>query len=159
MVADDGGEFCPHTVRDEPPPQRSGGRGRPRKRGQRLPKPAEVVAATRPRPTVVGWYGDSTRKVAAVSGEGGWWRSGKGLVPVRWVYVEDRQGTHRPEYFFCTDPSWSPETIVSTYTQRWNIEVTFQEVKTHLGLRGLRVWAERSVRRAAPLLLGSVAKP
>ena len=149
-------EFYPDAVLHEPPSQRSGGPGRPRKRGRRLPKPGEDVAAKRPRPTVVGWYGDSTRKVGVVSDEGGYWRSGKGLVPVRWVHVEDRQGTHRPEYFFCTASSWSPEMIVSTYIQRWDIEVTFQEVKNHLGLRGLRVWAERSVRRAGPFSSGCI---
>ena len=62
-------------------------------------------------------------------GEGHWYKSGGGLVPVRWVFVHDITGTHRDEYFYCTDPATPPQKIVSLYTQRWSIEVTFQEVR------------------------------
>ena len=36
----------------------------------------------------------------------------------------------------------------------WKIEVTFQEVKTHLGFTTLRNWSQKSVLRTAPCLLG-----
>ena len=45
----------------------------------------------------MAWYGGAQRRVALVSGTGPWYRSGQGLVPLRWVQVRDREGTHRQE--------------------------------------------------------------
>ena len=75
-----------------------------------MPGPAAVVAqATKRRRLNVGWYGGGRRDVAVVTGTGLWYRSGEGTVPVRWVFVQDRTGTHRDEYFFTTDQGMSPE--------------------------------------------------
>ena len=87
-------------------------------------------------------------------GAGHWYKAKQGLVPVRWVFVHDVQGTHRDEYFYCTDPQLTPEQIVSLYTARWSIEVTFEEVRAHLGFTTVRNWSKRSVLRTAPCLLG-----
>ena len=75
-------------------------------------------------------------------------------MPLRWVFVRDREGTHRDEYFYTTDPAISPEGIVGHYAWRWNIETTFQEVRAHLGLETTRGWCRRTVLRAGPCLLG-----
>jgi hypothetical protein len=37
---------------------------------------------------------------------------------------------------------------------RWHIEVTFEEVRAHLGLETQREWSTRAVGRATPCLLG-----
>lgn len=84
-------------------------------------------------PAKVSWYGGSKRRVQLTGGNGHWYKGGKGLVPIRWVFVHDVQGTHRDEYFFTTDPGLSLTQIVSWFTARWPIETTFQEVRTHLG--------------------------
>jgi hypothetical protein len=75
-------------------------------------------------------------------------------VAVRWVYVEDRTGTHRPEYFFSTDPGLTPQQIVEYYTGRWNVETTFEEMRAYLKLEKTRGWTERTVLRTAPCLFG-----
>ena len=138
-----------------PPRRRPGGRGRPRKRGGKLPSPGQAVAAAaRLASATVGWYGGGARDVGLLSGAGGWYRDGRGLVPVRWVFVRDRDGTHRDEYFAATDPTLRPDRIVGLYTARWAIEVTFQEARRHLGLESPRQRAERSVLRTTPCLLG-----
>lgn len=137
----------------EPPPD-YGGNGRPRVKGDKLPMPQEVVAGTTPCKARVPWYGGKDRLVGLVSGQGQWYQSGCGLVPVRWLYVEDWQGTHRPEYFFSTDPSLSPKKLIGYYTKRWTIEVTFEEMRAHLGLETTREWCRRSVLRLAPCLFG-----
>jgi hypothetical protein len=117
-----------------PPPTRRKGRpGRPRVRGAKLPAPQDAVAAARRKRSTVGWYGGKTRRVEFVSGTGQWYKGGGGLVPVRWVFVHDLDGTHEDRYFYSTDPSLSPSRIVTLYTGRWGIEVTFQEVRRHLG--------------------------
>jgi hypothetical protein len=87
-----------------PPPPYSG-HGRPRVKGDDLPSPAAVVRDTaNRRRTEVDWYGGGQRCVEVVSGSGCWFQSGKGLVPVSWVFVHDVTGTHRDQYFFTTDP-------------------------------------------------------
>ena len=141
----------------EPPPRPAGKRGRNRVRGDKLPHPEDVVAATPESAraaATVGWYGGKDRRVALVTGTGHWYKATEGLVPVRWVFVHDAEGTHRDRYFYCTDPSRAAADIVTLYTTRWSIEVTFQEAKQHLGFASPRSWAERSVLRAAPCLLG-----
>ena len=146
-----------YTEPPPPPPGKKSGGGRPRVKGEKLPSPQQVVAATpagrRTRATV-GWYGGGTREVELVTGTGHWYKGGGGLVEVRRVFVRDRTGTHRDEYFFSTDASMAPERIVTLYTGRWCIEVTFEEVRAWLGFETTRQWASRSVLRAGPCLLG-----
>ena len=103
---------------------------------------------------MVRWYGGGTRRVALAGGAGHWYKSGRGLVPLRWVFVRDRDGTHRDEYLYTTDVALSPEAVVGHYAWRWNIETTFQECRSALGLEGTRGWCRRTVLRAAPCLFG-----
>lgn len=137
-----------------PPPRREGKSGRPRVKGAKLPAPQDVVAGARRKRSTVGWYGGKTRRVEFVSDTGHWYKGGDGLVPVRWVFVHDLDGTHEDRYFYSTDPSLSPSRIVTLYTGRWGIEVTFQEVRQHLGFHTPRSWTRASVLRTAPCLLG-----
>jgi hypothetical protein len=136
------------------PPPRYAGSGRPREKGDRMPRPQEVVESAAGWNTTVGWYGGRQRRVRLVGGEGLWHHKGHGLVGVRWVHVADREGVHRPEYFFSTDRRMPLRRIVELYTRRWNIEVTFQEVRAKLGFGTTRVRCRRSVGRAEPWLLG-----
>ena len=142
----------------EPPPPATPGckrAGRPRQKGAKLPSPADVVARARRRQRLnVAWYGGGRRDVAVVTGTGHWYRSGAGLVPERWVWVRDRTGTHRDEYFFTTDMRWTAAQVVETYTGRWNLETTFQEMRSYLGLETTRGWTEQTVLRVAPCLFG-----
>lgn len=149
-------KFCPDANLFDPPPPYSG-KGRPRVKGQRLPKPRQAVSwlAERSRTRLtVPWYGGGTRRVGTVTCTGHWYKAGKGLVPVRWVFVSDREGTHRDEYLFTTDPALRPAQVVGLYCGRWNIETTFEEVRAHLGLETTRGWCRNTVLRAAPCLFG-----
>jgi len=139
---------------DAPSAQRSPKGGRPRIKGRKRPAPRTVVRRSQPKRATVNWYGGQTRRVELISDTGHWYKGGAGLVPVRWVFVHDIQGTHRDEYFYTTDVTMCPEQIVSLYTGRWSIEVTFQEVKTHLGFTTPRNWSKKSVLRTGPCLLG-----
>jgi len=149
-------KFYPAANLFEPPPPIHGKRPahRPRKKGKELPAPAQVVRDTPNRPVVtVGWYGGGRRRVEVVTGVGSWYRSGRSLVPVRWVFVRDRTATHRDEYFFTTDVTMSPKAVIETYTGRWNIETTFQEARSDLGLETTRGRVRNTVLRAEPCLL------
>jgi hypothetical protein len=137
----------------EPPPPYSG-HGRPRVKGQELPKPAQVVRDTANRSDLsVAWYGGERRRVEVVTGDGRWYKGGRPLIAVRWVFVRDRTGTHRDEYFFTTDLTMSPREVIETYTGRWSIETTFQEARSYLGLETTRGRVRNTVLRAEPSLL------
>lgn len=141
---------------EAPAKRRSRQAGRPRVKGRKLPKPQDVVKRSKGKRCTVDWYGGGRRKVELTWGEGHWYKAkdSGGLVPVRWVFVHDLTGTHRDEYFYSTDPALAPQKIVGLFTGRWSIEVTFQEVRAHLGFTTVRNWSKRSVLRTAPCLLG-----
>src|SRR5262249_7022869 len=148
-------KFYPNANLFEPPPPVLGKRPahRPRKKGKELPDPAQVVRDTPKRPVLsVAWYGGGRRRVAVVTGSGWWYQGGRPLVPVRWVFVRDRTGTHRDEYFFTTDVTMSPKAVIETYTGRWNMETTFEEARSYLGLETTRGRSRNTVLRAEPCL-------
>jgi hypothetical protein len=137
----------------EPPPP-YGGKGRPRVKGDKLPAPQQVVAATSATPLNVAWYGGGRRDVAVVSGTGQWYKSGEGLVPLSWAFVRDLSGTHRDDYFFSTDPEMTPRELIEGFTGRWSIETTSQEMRAYVGLETTRGRREATVTRVAPCLFG-----
>jgi hypothetical protein len=129
--------------------------GRSRVKGDKCDTPAEVVAKTTERTRLkVAWYGGEYRQVDVVTATGHWYKAGQGLVWVRWVYVQDRSGTHRDEYFYSTNVNRTAQQIIETYTRRWNVETTFQEMRSYLGLETTRGWKKATVLRAAPCLFG-----
>jgi hypothetical protein len=143
----------------DPPPVVVGKKnGRPRQKGDKRPTPAAAVAAAERRQRLeVAWYGGGRREVEVVSGTGHWHKSGQGLVEVVWVYGHDRTGTHRDSYLFSTDPAMAVGLVIETYTRRWNIETTFQEMRAYLGLETTRGRTPATVLRAAPCLFGLYA--
>jgi hypothetical protein len=146
--------FYPSANLVDPPPEYSG-KGRPRIKGKDLPSPAEVVQSTEKRLTLeVAWYGGGQRQVEVVSGTGLWYKSGRPLLKLKWVFVHDLTGTHRDEYFFTTDVMMSVATVIETYTGRWNIETTFQEVRSYLRGETTRGWSRDTVLRVGPCLFG-----
>lgn len=129
--------------------------GRSRVKGDKQDTPEQVVAKTTKRKRlVVSWYGGEYRRVEVVSATGHWYKAGQGLVQVRWVYVKDLCGTHRDEYFYSTDVTMEALDIIETYTRRWNVETTFEEMRSCMGLETTRGWKKQTVLRAAPCLFG-----
>ena len=138
----------------EPPPPYSG-TGRPRIKGEDLPSPAEVVEKTTQRQTlVVAWHGGGRRRIEVVTGTGPWYNRGRPPVNLRWVFVHDLSGTHRDQYFFSTDTTMSVRSLIETYTGRWNIETTFEEVRSYLRVQTTRGWSRDTVLRVGPCLFG-----
>lgn len=137
-----------------PPPKKNKKGGRPRVKGKKLKTPEAVVTDSRLRKTTVSWYGATERQVLVCDGRGQWYHAGAGLVPVHWVFVRDAEGTRRDEYFYTTHDGFTTEQVVTLYTLRWNLEVTFQELRAHLGFEKTRQRVENSVLRMAPCLLG-----
>jgi hypothetical protein len=136
------------------PPPPYAGNGRPRLKGDRLPKPRTAAASGRRRKLTVAWYGGGTRRVETATGVGHWYKGGRGLVPIRWVFVKDATGTHRDEYLFTTDADRTADAVVAAYCGRWSIETTFQECRSCVGFETTRGRSRKTVCRAAPCLFG-----
>jgi hypothetical protein len=76
----------------EPAKNTPGQKGRPRKKGKRLPTLETVAEDKRTRwkrLTVQEWYGEKKRKIEITSGTAVWSHSGKPALPIRWVIVRD----------------------------------------------------------------------
>ena len=83
-----------------------------------------------------------------------WFHNGQPPLPIRWVIVRDPKKIFKTQALLCTDLSISPEQIVQWFVRRWQVEVTFHEVRTHLGVETQRQWADLSILRITPALLG-----
>ena len=102
----------------------------------------------------MSWYDGATRIVELTSQTAVWYRSGKPPVPIRWVLVRDPQGAFDPQALLCTDPSADPGQILQWFVLRWQLEVTFREARTHLGMETQRQWSDLAIARTTPILLG-----
>jgi hypothetical protein len=54
----------------------------------------------------------------------------------------------------CTDTEAEPLPILQWYLLRWQVEVTFEELRAHLGMETQRQWSERAIARTTPALFG-----
>ena len=131
------------------------------KKGPRQPKlvdrlDATTVAAghTAWQRQVVAWYGHQQRSLDVATGTALWHTDGCDPLPIRWVLVRDPQGRLSPYALFCTDQEVAATAILAAYLHRWNVEVTFEEARAHLGFETQRQWTTRAVGRTTPCLLG-----
>jgi len=44
--------------------------------------------------------------------------------------------------------------ILKWFVRRWQVEVTFQEVRTHLGVETQHQWSDKAITRITPIWLG-----
>jgi len=140
----------------EPAQPAPGKIGRPRKKGQRLPT-LEKVATDKhtrwKRLKVQDWYGEKKRDIQITSQTAVWFHNGQPPVPIRWVIVRDPKRIFKTQALLCTDVNISAEQIIQWFIRRWQVEVTFHEVRTHLGVETQRQWADLSILRITPSLL------
>jgi hypothetical protein len=142
---------------DPAPPRRPGQRGRPRLKGRRRPTLAAVAADPQTdwaSVTVAHWYGRGGRTVEVASATAVWYHTGLPPVPLRWVLIRDPQGQFATQALLCTDLAVTPDQILAWFVQRWQLEVTFEEARRHLGVETQRQWSDRAIQRTTPALLG-----
>jgi hypothetical protein len=139
------------------PPQRRKGRGRPPIKGKRLKKLSAILNDPKvswQRYRVSLWYGQTNRIVEITSGTALWYRGGVPPVPIRWLLVRDPSGELEPQAFLATDLNASPCDILAWFVCRWQVEVTFEETRAHLGVETQRQWSDKAILRTTPMLLG-----
>jgi hypothetical protein len=141
-----------------PAPERQPGKkGRSRKKGQRLPTLEQVLEDTRTvwkKVLIPNWYGEGKREVEITSGTAVWYHSGMPALPIRWVLIRDPLGKFKSQALLCTDLNEEPEQILKWFVMRWQLEVTFHEVRDHLGVETQRQWSDWAILRTTPALLG-----
>jgi len=127
-------------------------RGRPRKRGNPLPKP-ECVAQDEQRPwqfaQLVLYGRKTTVRYKTLTAQ--WYRA-CGTRLLRIVVVATPQGAVPWRVFFCTDVSLSVPQILAGYGARWSIECFFREAKQFLGFGDSSARKKAAVLRVAPFV-------
>jgi hypothetical protein len=140
----------------DPAPHRAAGTtGRPRVKGERQPTLEQRLQdpATRWERVTVRWYGGHSREVEVSTNTAVWYHSGKAPVPIRWVLLRDPQGAFEEQALLSTTEDATAVQIVEWFVLRWQLEVTFHEGRTHLGLETQRQWSDQAIERTTPVLL------
>ena len=75
-------------------------------------------------------------------------------MPVRWLLIRGSQGEFDTQALLCTNLEVAPAQILEWFALRWQLEVTFQEVRSHLGVETQRQWSDRAIARTTPVLMG-----
>ncbi len=83
-----------------------------------------------------------------------WHTPGQDPVAIRWVLVRCPEDSFEPAAFFCSVANVSAKQIIVWFAWRWNIEVTFEELRACLGFETQRQWSDRAIERTTPCLFG-----
>jgi hypothetical protein len=126
-----------------------GQKGRSRKRGCKLPTPAQMLDARATR-LMLDIYGrrdrvrvaDCQASVFAVPGR-----------LLRIVAVEALRGGRGRQAFYSTCHEALPQQVLAWYALRWSIEVAFHDSKVHLGFEEPQGWSRKAVERTAPVAM------
>jgi len=140
------------------PAQTKSKRGPKPHKGPRLPGPKAAAARTDANGTGQGpWVWQTVTAVAygvrrqlQVLAYTVVWPEVCGLRPVRIVVVRDPDGTLKDTYLFTTDVDATLEWVITTYAQRWAIEVAFKNSKQVLDIEGPQHWCQGSIEKLAP---------
>jgi DDE superfamily endonuclease len=141
------------AIYDKAPPH-TGRRGRPRTKGARLPKPAELAARTRRshwHSVAVDERGRTVQRLVCVR-DVLWYAVNKQDL-LRLVIVRDPAAVQPDDFFITTDLTATGAQIASRYAGRWSIEVCFRDVKQNLGAQNPQSWKRQGPERASCLAL------
>ncbi|MCA1962185.1 MAG: hypothetical protein LDL33_15495 [Desulfomonile sp.] len=130
-------------------------RGRPRKKGERLPCPKAIFTHAEEQWEWIGTnlYGQETivsvHRLEAIR------YKAAGNEPLSIVMVRDPGGTYPDTVFFDTDTIASDKETIGRFSHRRSIEITNRETKGLLGSAGPQCRCKKSVTRAPLMAYGS----
>ncbi len=131
--------------------------GSPRKKGMRLPTLQAIIDNPKTkwkRMKIKRWYSEENRVIEITSGKCVWYHVGKQAVPIRWVIIRDPSARFETQALLCTNREATPRSIVEWFIKRWQVEVTFEETRRHLGIETNRQWSNKAIARTTPCLMG-----
>jgi hypothetical protein len=136
-----------------PPPPNPNRKGRPRKRGERLPDMATWANDARQPWTELSFDQFGLHATLVVKTQHALYYQAGGSRLLLIVLVRDTQGQRPDQMFYCTHLAWDARQVLSTYAYRWAIECTFENCKQYLGLEDPANRLPQAVQRTAPLAL------
>ena len=135
-----------------PEPPRTGKRGHPRWKGDRLGTAAELAATATWRTTTVAIYGEA-KTVQVFDLQCLWWGS-LHRTPVRVVLMRFAGSTRAYDWALAsTDTAATAEEIIERYGSRWSIEQAIKDGKDLLGTGDARNRTHQAVERTVPFQL------
>lgn len=134
------------------PPPRTGKKGRPAKKGERLTIKEIAKRASWRRYTVKGYGGESIIRDLAE-----WtclWCPVKGEpIRIRLVFSRDPNDVKGVVFTLMTnDFNISMAEVLEGYIMRWSQEVTHREAREYVGVETQRQWSNNAIARTTPLL-------
>lgn len=144
------------SLYDFPPEIEPSKRGRRAKKGKRLMNFKQMLGAPdlNWQDAEIMGYGGQKKSVRYLTNTCLWGISGFDPIPIRWVLMTDLSGGLDPLPLMSTDVTLSAEEMIALYIDRWSQEVTFEEVREHLGVETQRQWSEKAIYRTTPILMG-----
>ena len=142
---------------DPPRPTPSGKSGpKPKKGARQVTLRERLTDLDAPwQPIKVRWYGGIEREVEVLTETALWYVRGHDPLVLRWVLVRCPTDPHcKTTALLCSDAHASVASILTWFIARWHIEVTFEEIRAHLGFETQRGWSERTMERTTPCLFG-----
>lgn len=138
------------AIYKSPPPRKEKQRGASRKKGDRLPTPEQLA-----NDSSIPWqeieatvYGE-TRTFLVKGIKALWYRVAKSRL-LYILIVRDPTGKYDDEFYFTTDLSLLPESILELIAGRWSIEVTHHDSKQYLRISDPQIRNAESVKRQIP---------
>lgn len=149
------GRMRPDAVLTAPPEKPENGakrRGRPSRRGTRLPKPQQRARDGRRKweQETAELYGQQ-RRVTYQTFCAQWYRVA-GVELLRVVIVRCTTGSVPFQVFFSTDPNLTAIQVLQGVARRWSIECAFEDLKQHLGFGDSSARTRKAVERTAPFV-------
>jgi hypothetical protein len=138
---------------DDPASVREAGkRGRQALKGKAQPKLASRLTAppTLWQKQTLAWYAGATREMEIATGTALWYQSPIPPVAIRWVLIRDPKSQYEPLALLCTDQQAEAVQMVEWFVLRWTVDVTFHEVRAHLGVETQRHWSDVAILRTTP---------
>jgi len=137
------------------PPERTGRKGRPRKKGDRLPSLAKIAAGAAFSQVTVTRYG-KTETIAAHAFTCLWY-SVTGTVPVTVILIRDKSKTGCDLALVTTEKDPGIAHVIERYAARWAIEVAIEDAKQLFGTGQARNRTAAAVERTIPFMLACQA--
>ena len=115
-------------------------RGRKKLVGQRLPTFKTMLEDTAIvwNTLELNWYGGERKKIEYLTGCCLWYGYGIRPVPIKWILTREPNRNATAAVLFSTDIEMMIETVIENFICRWQLEVTFEEARRHLGMETQR---------------------
>jgi DDE superfamily endonuclease len=135
------------------PPKAPRTKGRPRKKGDRLPGMTEWADDSNQPWTQLDFDQFGLHAALEVKTMQALYYKSGGDRLLKIVLVRDREGKRPDQMFYSTKREWTASEILSAYAHRWATECTFEYCKQFLGLEDPANRLPKAVERTAPMAM------